>query len=55
MRTIRPNPPLLLPQCWSSLSTFRRRKLLALLGAMVLAALRASPHAAEVDDERRHR
>jgi len=51
-RLTRPLPP---PPCWASLSPSRRHKLLALLGAMVLEALRAPPRAAEVTDERRHR
>ncbi len=56
MKTTRPNMPLLpLPPCWASLPSTRRRRLLALLGAMVLEALRASPHAVEVDDERQRR
>ncbi|WP_044966468.1 hypothetical protein [Sorangium cellulosum] len=50
------HPSLLLPlpPCRDSLSPFRRRRLLALLGTMVLEALRASPRPVEVDDERRH-
>ena len=55
MKTTRPILLLSLPSCWDSLSPSRRRRLLALLGAMVLEALRASPHPVEVDDERRHR
>jgi hypothetical protein len=51
-RLTRPLPP---PPCWASLSPSRRRKLLALLSAMVLEALHPSPHAAQVNDERRHR
>jgi hypothetical protein len=55
MKTTRPIVRLPQPSCWDSLSPSRRRRLLALLGAMVLEALRASPHPVEVDDERRHR
>jgi hypothetical protein len=55
MRTTRPNLLLSPLPGWDSLSPTRRRRLLALLGAMVIEALRASPHAAEVDDERRRR
>ena len=55
MRTSQPNPPLSPPPSWDSLSLIRRSRLLALLGAMVLGALHAPPHAAEVKDERRQR
>ena len=55
MRTSPPNLPLSPPPSWDSLSPTRRRRLLVLLGAMVLEALRAPPHAAEVKDERRQR
>jgi hypothetical protein len=55
MRTPRLNTPLAPPQYWASLPPSRRCRLLVLLGAMVLEALHASPHAAEVDDERRRR
>jgi hypothetical protein len=52
MRTKQPTPPLSPPPSWDSLNPSRRRRLLVLLGAMVLEALRAPPHAAEVNDER---
>jgi hypothetical protein len=55
MRTSRLNPPLPPPPSWDSLSPTRRSRLLAVLGAMVVQALRAPPHAAEVKDERRQR
>jgi hypothetical protein len=55
MRTAQPNPPLPSPPSWDSLSLIRRNRLLALLGAMMLEALHAPPHAAEVKDERRQR
>jgi len=55
MTTSLPNPPLSSPPSWDSLSPTRRTRLLALLGAMVLEALRAPPPAAEVKDERRQR
>jgi hypothetical protein len=55
MNTSHLNPPPSPRLYWDSLPLSRRRKLLALLGAMVLAALRASPPLVEVDDERRHR
>jgi hypothetical protein len=55
MRTTRPNPPLSPPSCWNSLNPTCRTRLLALLGAMVLEALRAPPHAAEVKDDHRQR
>jgi hypothetical protein len=57
MTTSQPHPllPLPLPPCWDSLPPLRRRKLLALLGAMVRATLRASPHREEVNDEPRPR
>jgi len=55
MKNPSPNPPLSLPPCWASLPPSRRCRLLALLGAMVVAALHASVPAAEVTDERRRR
>jgi len=55
MTTSRPKPPLSPPPSWDSLSPNRRSRLVALLGAMVVQALRAPPHAAEVKDERRQR
>jgi len=64
MRTFQANPPLPPPLSWDSLSPTRQRRLLALLGAMVVEALRASTHAealhtsthaAEVKDECRQR
>jgi hypothetical protein len=55
MTTTRPNMPLSTPPCWASLPPTRRRRLLALLGAMVLEALRAGPHSVEVGNERRRR
>jgi hypothetical protein len=55
MRASRPNPPLSPPPSWDSLNPTRRSRLLALLGAMVLEALRPPPRAAEVKDERRQR
>ena len=51
MTTAQPNPPLSLPLSWDSLPPSRRRRLVALLRAMVLEALRASPHPPEVDDD----
>jgi hypothetical protein len=55
MRTSPPNPPLPPPPSWDSLSPTRRIRLLALLDAMVVQALRAPPHVAEVKDERQQR
>jgi hypothetical protein len=56
MITTSPNPPLSPPLCWANLPLSIRRRLLDLLGTMVLEALRASPRPVEVDDdERQHR
>jgi hypothetical protein len=59
MRTTQSTPPLspppFPPPSWDSLTPSRRRRLLVLVGAMVLEALRAPPHAAQVNDERRQR
>lgn len=55
MATSQPTPLLSPPPSWDSLSLTRRRRLLAVLVAMMLEALRAPPYATEVKDERRQR